>query len=141
MKYIAFSLDKLRTILEERGLKDRDLVKLMYGVESHQTFKTIFTKQFGWQKLVDVCNTLDIQLDDLFELSTDSVQHPTIQGNFNNTSNAVVNHDFASLRSENEALKLLIKEKDSRIEDLQRNFDKVVELARLGRVSDDKEDV
>ncbi len=141
MSYIAFSLDKLQTILKGRGLKDRDLVKLMYGAESHQTFKTIFTKQFGWQKLVDVCNTLDIQLDDLFEISTDSAQLPTIQGNFNNPTYTSTNHDFASLRSENEALKLLIKEKDSRIEDLQRNFDKVVELARFGRVSDCTEDV
>ncbi len=141
MKYIAFSLDKLRTILDGRGLKDRDLVKMMYGAESHQTFKSIFTKQFGWQKLVDVCNALNISMDELFEISSDSAQFPNIQGNFNNVNSTVINHDIASLQSENDTLKLLIKEKDLRIEDLKRNLDKVIELAQYGQNSDYKKGI
>lgn len=133
MRYKAFSLNKLRAILDSRGLRDRDLVKMMYGSGSHQTFKTIFSPQFGVQKLVDVCNAMDIPMDCLFETYTDTEKTPSIQGSNNNVNSTVINNDVATLKSENEALKLLIKEKDSRIEDLKRNLDKVIELAQFGQ--------
>lgn len=136
MRYVAFSLDKLRTILKERGLRDRDLVKLMYGEKSHQTFQSIFTKTFGVKKLIDACNALDIPMDSLFDTIEDTGNFPNITGSYNNVNSTVINNDLASLKSENEALKMLIKEKDSRIEDLKRNLDKVIELAQLGQNSD-----
>lgn len=124
MKYKAFNLDRLRAILTARGLKDRDLVKMMYGPKSHQTFQSIFTKQFGVQKLIDVCNALQIPSDSLFDIEDEGrEQIPAITGNFNNVNSTVINYDLATLRSENEALKVLIKEKDNRIADLQNSVE------------------
>lgn len=136
MRYVAFSLDKLRAILKERGLKDRDLVKMIYTEKSHQTFQSIFTKTFGVKKLIDVCNALKIPMDSLFETTDDTDESPGIAGKCNNVNTSVISQDFCSLQSENEALKLLIKEKDLRIADLQHNLDMVIELAKNGQNSD-----
>ena len=119
--------------MKERGLKDRDLVKLMYGDKSHQTFQTIFTKAFGVKKLIDACNALDIPMDSLFETVGETSDFPNITGNFNNVNSTVINSDITSLKSENETLKMLIKEKDARIEDLKKNIDKLIELIQFGQ--------
>ena len=133
MKYIAFSLERLRTILRERGLKDRDLVKLLYTKDSHQTFDQIFTKTFGVQKLIAICNVLDISMDMLFDIDNSLTPFPNINGNNNNVNSTVINQHYASMKSENEALKMLIKEKDERIQDLRKNLDYVISLSKLGQ--------
>lgn len=136
MRYIAFSLDKLRQILKERGLKDRDLVKMMYGKDNHQSFSQIFTKTFGVQKLVSICNVLDIPMDMLFDTDNNTNNIPNISGNNNNVNNinsTIIQNDFALIKSENDTLKMLINEKDERIKDLQKSLEKVLELVKLGQ--------
>ena len=136
MKYGKFDKEKLMSILKSKGLSPRDLAKLMYGKDTHQTFKTIFTPSFGWQKLVDVCNALDISMDALFETEEQKSDIPSITGNNNNIYSTVINQDYAALKSENESLKMLIKEKDFRIDDLKKNLDMVIKLAQQGQDSD-----
>lgn len=127
MRYISFSLKKLQAILQERGLKERDLVKMLYSEKSHQTFQTIFTKTIGVKKLIDICNALNLNMDSLFEITYEENEVPIITGN--NTPKLV--KELERIKSENETLKLLIKEKDSHIEDLKNNFERVVELTNL----------
>lgn len=107
MKYVAFNLDKLRAILDSRNLTERNLAKMMYGPKTHQTFQSIFTKSFGIQKLLVVCNVLNIPIDCLFDIVDDD--------------NEIIPLDstYTSLQYENDSLRLLIKEKDKRIADLQ----------------------
>jgi len=124
MKYVAFNLDKLRAILDSRNLKERDLAKMMYGPKTHQTFQTIFTKSFGVQKLLDICNALNIPIDCLFDIeSEENEKIPVIKGNNNNVNSTVIHNDYTSLQYENDSLRKLINEKDKRISDLQKSLD------------------
>ena len=66
MKYVAFNINNLKAILESRNLSERDLAKMMYGPKTHQTFQSIFTKSFGIQKLLVVCNVLNDFFGDIF---------------------------------------------------------------------------
>lgn len=67
-----------------------------------------------------VCNILDISLDDFFGGSDKIGESPFIVGNQNIINSSVVNQDPKSLQAENKALKMLIKEKDERINDLKK---------------------
>lgn len=111
MKYVSFNLNNLRAILDSRNLKERDLAIMMYGPKTHQTFQTIFTKSFGIQKLLIVCNVLKIPMDCLFDIVDDD--------------NEIIPVDstYTSLQYENDSLRKLIKEKDKRISDLQKSMD------------------
>ena len=77
-------------------------------------------------------------MDSLFELEDGIKLLPLIKGDNNNVNSTVINADLASLKSENETLKLLIKEKDLRISDLQRNLDIVIGLVKVGHNSDER---
>lgn len=111
MKYVAFNINNLKAILESRNLSERDLAKMMYGPKTHQTFQSIFTKSFGIQKLLVVCNVLNIPIDCLFDFVDDD--------------NEIIPVDstYTSLQYENDSLRILIKEKDQRIADLQKSMD------------------
>lgn len=92
-------------------------------------------------KLCKVCNIIGCRMDDIFEIEGDTdveVSHH-IHGNHNNVNSTVINQDVTSLRSENQALKQLIEEKDKRIKDLQNSLNMVIALAQgktnLGQTS------
>ena len=72
-------------------------------------------------------------MDMLFDIDNSLTPFPNINGNNNNVNSTVINQDYASLKSENEALKMLIKEKDERIQDLRKNLDYVISLSKLGQ--------
>ena len=53
---------------------------------------------------------------------------PSIVGNNNVVNSSVINNDITALRAENKALKLLIEEKNMRIEDLRRQNKELITL-------------
>jgi hypothetical protein len=89
-----------------------------------------------------ICNTLDISLDELFSGSDKIGESPYIIGNQNIVNSAVFNQDQLSLMAENKALKMLIKEKDERINDLKKvngQLETMVDLLKQkGQNSDSK---
>ncbi len=138
MRYTKLSLDNIRTLISQRGLTERQFCKMFYNKDTHATLKTLLAKNLGVEKLIKVCNLLETNMDSLFELEDGIKLLPLIKGDNNNVNSTVINADLASLKSENETLKLLIKEKDLRISDLQRNLDIVIGLVKVGHNSDER---
>lgn len=137
MRYKKFSIDHLKRVLDELGVTERELCKRLKGKDTHARLQEIFTPKFGHQTLIDLANVLDMPIDTFLETQEQKSDIPNINGNYNNINSTVINNDIATLKSENESLKMLIKEKDLRIEDLKRNFDTVINLAQVKLTSDE----
>jgi len=146
MKYVRVSLEKVKAALAAAGLTPRDLVKEYYGhgPETKGYFNSLVHENMKASKLCKVCNIIGCRMDDIFEIEgdTDVEVSPHIHGNHNNVNSTVINQDVTSLRSENQALKQLIEEKDKRIKDLQNSLNMVIALAQgktdLGQSSPEK---
>lgn len=136
MRYKKFSINHLKQVLDELGVTERELCKRMKGKDTHARLLEIFTPRFGHQTLIDLANALDVPIDTILEKEEQKSDIPNIRGNHNNVNSTIINNDVATLKSENESLKMLIKEKDLRIEDLKRNLDTVIKLAQVGQDSD-----
>lgn len=136
MRYKKFSIEHLKEVLNELGISERELCKRLGGSHTHNRIQEILPPRFGHQKLIDVANALDVPMDRILEIQDIESNTPSIKGNDNNINSTPFNQEFYTLQSENEALKLLIKEKDLRIADLQRNLDMVIDLAKNGQNSD-----
>ena len=136
MRYKKFSINHLKKVLDELGVSERELCKRMRGKDTHSRIQEIFPPNFRHQRLIDLANALDVPIDILLEVKEKNTDIPNIRGNHNNINSTIINNDIATLKSENESLKMLIKEKDSRIEDLKRNLDTVIKLAQIGQNSD-----
>lgn len=132
MKYTAFSPEKLRAILEERGLTERSLAKILYGESTHQGMKSILTKNIRVQKLIDICNALETSPESLFDTEEDG-DFPNNSGELNKTIPTLPPSRIQLLRQEIDGLKMLIKEKDARINDLKQALDTI---AALGQITD-----
>ncbi len=136
MRYKNFSINHLKQVLDELGVSERELCKRLKGKDTHARLQEILTPKFGHQTLIDLANALDVSIDTILEVQEQKSDIPNIKGNNNNINSTVINNDIATLKSENESLKMLIKEKDLRIEDLKRNLDTVIKLAQVGQNSD-----
>ncbi|MBP3220067.1 MAG: hypothetical protein J6M37_06355 [Prevotella sp.] len=136
MRYKKFSVEHLKEVLNELGISERELCKRIGGTKTHNRIQELLPPRFGHQKLIDIANALDVPMEKILEKQDTKSEVPSITGNNNNINSTVINQDFYALQSENEALKLLVKEKDLRIADLQRNLDMVIDLAKAGQNSD-----
>lgn len=111
-------------LLNKSGMSVRQFSKLMYGENTHRDLiKDIQAKpDIRSSTLVKICNILEISMDLLFnkiENTDPNNEIPSIVGNYNVINSQNVNNNLNSLRAENRALKLLIQEKNLRIEDLR----------------------
>lgn len=114
-------MDFLRDALKARGLTERQFAIMMWGENTHRTIKDFLRRpNTTIGTAMKVCNLLDISLDDFFRGSDRIGASPFVVGNQNVVNSSVINQDSKSLRAENQALKLLLKEKDERIEDLKK---------------------
>ena len=145
MRYerIYIDLEKLKSIIKARGLRERDFCVLTWGEETHRTIKEFIRRpNITIETAMKICNTLDISLDELFSGSDKIGESPHIIGNQNIVNSAVFNQDQLSLMAENKALKMLIKEKDERINDLKKvngQLETMVDLLKQkGQNSDSK---
>ena len=73
-------------------------------------------------------------MDEIFEREEEFDNFPTIQGSGNNVNSTVISGNKVSLHSENNSLKLLLKEKDERIADLQKSLETLSAFARLAQI-------
>ena len=145
MRYerIYIDLEKLKSIIKARGLRERDFCVLTWGEETHRTIKEFVRRpNITIETAMKICNTLDRSLDELFSGSDKIGESPYIIGNQNIVNSAVFNQDQLSLMAENKALKMLIKEKDERINDLKKvngQLETMVDLLKQkGQNSDSK---
>ena len=111
----------------------RQLSKLMYGENTHRDLiKNLKEKpDIRSSTLVRICNLLEIPMETLFNNDVNhenSGEVPSIVGNNNVVNSSVINNDITALRAENKALKLLIEEKNMRIEDLRRQNKELITL-------------
>ena len=135
MTYTKISLDKIRTLLSAKGITEREFCKQYYGDSTtHGSFKGILGADFRISKLIKICNFLNVPMDEIFEKEEESDDFPTIQGSGNNVNSTVISGNKVSLHSENTSLKLLLKEKDARIADLQRSLETLSTFARLAQI-------
>ncbi len=145
MRYNRIYIDvkKLQAIIRSRGLRERDFCVMTWGKNTHRTVKELARRPNATiETAMKICNTLDISLDELFSGSDKIGDSPYIIGNQNIINSSIINQDVKSLQAENKALKLLIKEKDERINDLKKVKDELgarLDLVlKLGQKSDTK---
>jgi len=125
--------DVIVDVLKRNGMTIRQLSKLMYGENTHRDLiKNLKEKpDIRSSTLVRICNLLEIPMETLFNNDVNhetSGEVPSIVGNNNVVNSSVINNDITALRAENKALKLLIEEKNMRIEDLRRQNKELITL-------------
>ena len=145
MRYecINVNLDFLKKAIQSRGLTERQFAVLMWGKGTHRTINDFVRRpNTRIETAMKVCNLLDISLDDFFRGSDKIGTSPFVVGNKNIVNSSVINQDTRSLQAENNALRMLIKEKDERISDLKKVKDELGArldfLLKLGQNSDKK---
>lgn len=122
------NLEYIRSVLKERNMTSRQLSKLVYGEATHRDIvKEITSKpDVRASTVVKLCRALDITMDSLYQNSdTDKRNIPSINGIgiINNSPHSKV--DLVDLRAENKALKMVIEEKDKRLEEQQKYIDQL----------------
>lgn len=125
--------DVIVDVLKRNGMTIRQLSKLMYGENTHRDLiKNLKEKpDIRSSTLVRICNLLEIPMETLFNNDVNhenSGEVPSIVENNNVVNSSVINNDITALRAENKALKLLIEEKNMRIEDLRRQNKELITL-------------
>lgn len=134
--------DVIVDVLKSNGMTIRQLSKLMYGENTHRDLiKNLKEKpDIRSSTLVRICNLLEIPMETLFNNDVNhenSGEVPSIVGNNNVVNSSVINNDITALRAENKALKLLLEEKNMRIEDLrQQNKELITLISNLNIVLD-----
>lgn len=134
--------DVIVDVLKRNGMTIRQLSKLMYGENTHRDLiKNLKEKpDIRSSTLVRICNLLEIPMETLFNNDVNhenSGEVPSIVGNNNVVNSSVINNDITALRAENKALKLLLEEKNMRIEDLrQQNKELITLISNLNIVLD-----
>lgn len=140
MEYIfeTLNIDRLRYLLQLRGMSEREFSKRLWGSGTHRNFKYFGQKpDVKCSTLVKICTILKIPMDSLFSAVDTNGDIPSIVGNDNIVNSSIIGSDISRLKHENETLKLLVKEKDARIEDLKKVNDAQLNLLlNLGQISD-----
>jgi hypothetical protein len=123
MRYECINIDMnfLRNALKTRGLTERQFAIMLWGKDTHRTLNDFLRRpNTTIGTAMKVCNLLDISLDDFFRGSDKIGASPFVAGNQNIVNSSVINQDYGSLQADNHALRMLLKEKDKRIEDLKK---------------------
>lgn len=143
MRYerIYIDVEKLKSIIRSRGLRERDFCVMTWGSDTHRTVNELARRPNATiETAMRICNTLDISLDELFSGSDKIGESPNVIGNQNIINSSVITQDAKSLQAENKALRLLIKEKDERISDLKKVKEELSQrldyVLKLGQNSD-----
>ena len=124
--YVRFSPEKLRNLLAERKMRERDLIIELFGPDTRRTFKETFEVNFQISRLVTLANVLSTPIDTFFEFENECEDNQIIIGN-----NSDISRTNEKLKMQIELQNQLLEEKDRRIEDLQKSFEKLSVLAGI----------
>ena len=112
--------ERVRELLERAGISIGEFSKSLWGAKTHNTI-TYFDARpdVKVSTLVRMAEVLGCSIEDIL-IKSDGTSHvPTINGHYNVVNSSYVNTDVTSLKAEVKALKMLIEEKNQRIEDLK----------------------
>lgn len=127
----------LNSVLSAKGISPRQFSKLVYGDETHrEVLRELSSKpNIRVSTALRICRSLDISMDDLFSSSDIETGSDSDTESLGSSG-----HVLGYLRAQNNNLKLLIAEKDSRIaaleEDKARLNEQLNALLQLGHDSD-----
>lgn len=119
------NVEYIQEVLHQLKMKPRELSKLVYGADTHRDIiKEVTTKpDVRASTVLRICRALGISMDSLYENSDNvSGRKPLISGIANVTNSTNVRIEIADLKAENKALKLLIEEKEKRINEQLRHI-------------------
>lgn len=112
--------ERVRELLERAGISIGEFSKSLWGAKTHNTI-TYFDARpdVKVSTLVRMAEVLGCSIEDILIKSDGTSDVPTINGHYNVVNSSYVNSDVTSLKAEVKALKMLIEEKNQRIEDLK----------------------
>lgn len=112
--------ERVRELLERAGISIGEFSKSLWGAKTHNTI-TYFDARpdVKVSTLVRMAEVLGCSIEDILIKSEGTSDVPTINGHYNVVNSSYVNTDVTSLKAEVKALKMLIEEKNQRIEDLK----------------------
>lgn len=112
--------ERVRELLERAGISIGEFSKSLWGAKTHNTI-TYFDARpdVKVSALVRMAEVLGCSIEDILIKSDGTSDVPTINGHYNVVNSSYVNTDVTSLKAEVKALKMLIEEKNQRIEDLK----------------------
>lgn len=112
--------ERVRELLERAGISIGEFSKSLWGTKTHNTI-TYFDARpdVKVSTLVRMAEVLGCSIEDILIKSDGTSDVPTINGHYNVVNSSYVNTDVTSLKAEVKALKMLIEEKNQRIEDLK----------------------
>ena len=112
--------ERVRELLERAGISIGEFSKSLWGAKTHNTI-TYFDARpdVKVSTLVRMAEVLGCSIEDILIKSDGTSDVRTINGHYNVVNSSYVNTDVTSLKAEVKALKMLIEEKNQRIEDLK----------------------
>ena len=112
--------ERVRELLERAGISIGEFSKSLWGAKTHNTI-TYFDARpdVKVSTLVRMAEVLGCSIEVILIKSDGTSDVPTINGHYNVVNSSYVNTDVTSLKAEVKALKMLIEEKNQRIEDLK----------------------
>ena len=112
--------ERVRELLERAGISIGEFSKSLWGAKTHNTI-TYFDARpdVKVSTLVRMAEVLGCSIEDILIKSDGTSDVPTINGHDNVVNSSYVHTDVTSLKAEVKALKMLIEEKNQRIEDLK----------------------
>lgn len=148
MKIKCLSLPKINEALKCKELSHTMLMKIVTNnPQTHGNFiKRLENNSLTIKSLIGICNVLDLQPNDAFEIEDLPDELSSVSGlNVNNShNNVIVNNDTRVLKVQNEMLERILASKEEtiniltqRIEELKRNYDSFLQL-QLGQNRDKK---
>lgn len=113
---------RVKELLLRAGISIGDFSKSLWGPKSHNSI-TYFDARpdVKVSTLVRMAEILGCSIEDILIKSDSSSDSPTVNGHHNVINSNYVNTDVTTLKAEVKALKMVIEEKNLRIEDLKKN--------------------
>lgn len=134
---------RVKELLLKTGMSITDFSKSLWGAKSHNSLSYFDTRpDVKVSTLVRMAEILDCSIEDILIKKDGSSDAPTVNGYHNIINDNYVNTDVTTLRAEIKALKMVIEEKNQRIEDLKNTneaLDKRLDMVlQLGQARDGK---
>jgi DNA-binding Xre family transcriptional regulator len=119
-KYRTVKSARVKELLDRTGISIGEFSKKLWGPNTHNSI-TYFDARpdVKVSTLVRMAEVLGCSIEDILIKSDGTSDVPTINGHYNVVNSSYVNTDVTSLKAEVKALKMLIEEKNQRIEDLK----------------------
>lgn len=113
---------RVKELLLRAGISIGDFSKSLWGPKSHNSI-TYFDARpdVKVSTLVRMAEILGCSIEDILIKSDSNSDSPTVNGHHNVINSNYVNTDVTTLKAEVKALKMVIEEKNLRIEDLKKS--------------------